>query len=235
MSVLYLVRHGQGSFGTDNYDRLSEVGREQCRLLGLHFAEQGERIDALYAGTLMRQRETADLIALGLAGAGGERLPVQQDPAFNEYEGDVILKAFAASLSEADLAAAGWPALQKDRRRFQLFLEQAAGAWVDGQLLANGSHAFQAFHGRVIEALIGIMRREGRGKNVVLSTSGGVIGIIVAHVLGASNRTGIELNWAVHNASVTRLIYSEQKVSLSMFNALPHLEQPERRKLITYR
>jgi broad specificity phosphatase PhoE len=235
MSVIYLVRHGQGSFGTDNYDKLSTVGREQCRLLGLHFAEQGERIDALYAGTLERQRETAELIADGLAGGGAERLSLHTDAAFNEYEGDQILKDFAAQLSEEDLARAGWPGLQKDRKRFQLFLEQAAGAWVQGKVLAEGTHAFRAFHGRVIGALTAIMQREGRGKTLIISSSGGVIGTIVAHVLGASNQTGIELNWAVHNASVTRLIYSEQKVSLSMFNALPHLERPDRRKLITYR
>ena len=47
----------------------------------------------------------------------------------------------------------------------------------------------------------------------------------MAHVLGLSNHMGIELNWAVHNASITRLIYSAEKVSLSMFNALPHLER----------
>jgi broad specificity phosphatase PhoE len=235
MSVIYLVRHGQGSFGTDNYDRLSTVGREQCRLLGMHFAEQGERIDALYAGTLERQRETAELVADGLRSASSARLALQTEPAFNEYEGDAILKDFAASLSHAELERAGWPDLQKDRKRFQLFLEQAAGAWVEGKVLADGTQAFRAFHARVIEALTAIMQREGRSKTVVISTSGGVIGTIVAHVLGASNRTGIELNWAVHNSSITRLIYSEQKVSLSMFNALPHLERPDRRALITYR
>jgi hypothetical protein len=62
-----------------------------------------------------------------------------------------------------------------------------------------------------------------------------VIGTIVAHVLGLANHLGIELNWAVHNASITRLIYNSQKISLSMFNALPHLERPEHRQLITYR
>jgi broad specificity phosphatase PhoE len=79
------------------------------------------------------------------------------------------------------------------------------------------------------------MRTEGRSKTLLVSTSGGVIGTAVAHVLGLSNHMGIELNWAVHNASITRLIYGAQKVSLSMFNALPHLERPDRRALITYR
>jgi broad specificity phosphatase PhoE len=62
-----------------------------------------------------------------------------------------------------------------------------------------------------------------------------VIGTIVAHVLGLANHVGIELNWAVHNASITRLIYNADKISLSMFNGLPHLDQEGRRQLITYR
>ncbi|MET0340107.1 MAG: histidine phosphatase family protein [Polyangiales bacterium] len=235
MSVVYLIRHGQGSFGTDNYDQLSTLGREQCRLLGLHFAELGERIDALYSGALQRQRETADLLAEGLASTGAARLAVTVDASFDEYEGDVILKEYADSLTEDQLKLAGWPSLQRDRRRFQLFLEQAAAAWADGRILGEASTAFKLFHGRVVGALRGVMQREGRGKTVAISTSGGVIGTLVAHVLGASEQTGIQLNWAVHNASITRLIYSEEKVSLSMFNALPHLDRSDRKQLVTYR
>ena len=66
MSTIYLVRHGQGSFGTENYDRLSSVGREQVKLLGAHLAESGERIDHVYSGALNRQLETAELLAAQL-------------------------------------------------------------------------------------------------------------------------------------------------------------------------
>ena len=63
MSVIYLIRHGQASFGTDNYDQLSAVGREQSAILGSYFAALGEPIDRIYTGTLARQRVTAQLIA----------------------------------------------------------------------------------------------------------------------------------------------------------------------------
>ena len=56
MSVIYLVRHGQASFGTDNYDQLSATGRQQVKLLGAYFAELGEPIDRIYSGALYRQR-----------------------------------------------------------------------------------------------------------------------------------------------------------------------------------
>jgi broad specificity phosphatase PhoE len=232
MSVIYLIRHGQASFGTDNYDQLSAVGREQSAILGSYFAALGEPIHRIYTGTLERQRETAQLVAAALAPTSP---PLTVEPAFDEYESESILHAFAASLTPAQLAEAGWPGLHHDRRRFQFFLERAARAWVEAQIVAEGMLPWRGFHGRIIAAIEQIMRTEGRGKTLVVSTSGGVIGTIVAHVLGLANHIGIELNWAVHNASITRLIYNADKMSLSMFNALPHLDQEGRRQLITYR
>jgi broad specificity phosphatase PhoE len=232
MSVIYLIRHGQASFGTDNYDQLSAVGREQSAILGSYFAALGEPIDRIYSGTLDRQRATAQLIAGALA---PHSPPLRVEPAFDEYDSESILNAFAASLPPAQLEQAGWPGLHADRRRFQFFLERAARAWVEAQVEAAGLLPWRSFHGRIIAAIENIMRTEGRSKTLLISTSGGVIGTIVAHVLGLANHVGIELNWAVHNASITRLIYNADKVSLSMFNGLPHLDQDGRRQLITYR
>ena len=69
MSVLYLVRHGQA--GTrENYDSLSDLGRDQARLLGEHFAQQKIRFDTVYSGSLSRQQATA---AEALPGANVDR------------------------------------------------------------------------------------------------------------------------------------------------------------------
>lgn len=235
MSVIYLVRHGQGSFGTANYDQLSPLGREQSRLVGEHFASMGETIHGLYAGSLQRQRETAELLAQGLGKDAPERLPVHVEPAFDEYEGDTILQAFADTLTPAQRTELDWPNLLRDRKRFQRFLERAARAWVDGVLPGETVLPWTGFRDRIVLALEAIMKREGRGKTLAICTSGGVIGTAVAHVLGLSNFMAIELNWAVHNASLTKLVYSDDKISLGSFNALPHLERADRKQLITYR
>ena len=232
MSVIYLIRHGQASFGTDNYDQLSALGREQSAILGSYFAALGEPIDRIYTGTLARQRVTGQLIGEALH---PQTPPLTVEPAFDEYDSESILNAFASSLTPGQREQAGWPGLHHDRRRFQFFLERAARAWVDGQTQAEGMLSWRSFHSRIVGAIETLMRTEGRSKTLLISTSGGVIGTIVAHVLGCANHVGIELNWAVHNASITRLIYSADKVSLSMFNGLPHLDQEGRRQLITYR
>lgn len=231
MSTIYLVRHGQGSFGADDYDKLSELGREQSRLLGAYFVEARERIDHIYSGSLKRQRETAELLRAQLPTAP----PLTIEPAFDEYDSDAILRCFAASLSQSELDASGWPNVHQDRKRFQLFLERAARAWVDAAIEAEYMTPWRSFHSRIMEALHDVMVQQGRSKTLVISTSGGVIGAIVAHVLGLANHVAIELNWAVHNASITRLYYNADKVTLSMFNALPHLDREDRRSLITYR
>ena len=235
MSTIYLVRHGQGSFGTHDYDRLSPLGREQAKLVGEHFAATGETIDRIYTGSLRRQRETAELIAEGLGAKGAALSDAIVEPAFDEYDGTALLACYASTLSPDEQTRAGWPALLADRKRFQLFLEQAARAWVDGKLESESLVSWSGFHGRIVTALERIMAHEGRGKTLAIATSGGVIGTAVAHVLGQTTHLGIELNWAVHNGSLTRLIYTSQKVSLSMFNALPHLERMGRPELITYR
>jgi len=236
MSELYLVRHGQGSFGSGNYDKLSELGCEQAQVVGQHLAEVGVKLDAVYAGTLVRQHETAELLAKAYAGASGTPLPVLSEPAFNEYDGDAILKHYAASLAPAELASLGFPELLRERAKFQLFLERAARAWVDGTLVDASLVSWTDFHARIADAILRLMREHGRGKTLLVCTSGGVIGTAVAHVLGLRNHTGIELNWAVHNASITRFTYSGERISLSMFNALPHLEhRPDRKRLITFR
>jgi broad specificity phosphatase PhoE len=232
MSTIYLVRHGQACFGADNYDQLSPTGRQQARLLGDLFFASGERIDAIYSGGLQRQRDTAALIAQAL---GASAPPMTIESAFEEYDGDAVLRTFAATRTAHELQVAGWPAGRHDRRTYQLFLEQAARAWVDARIAAEDLLPWQDFQGGIVTALQQLMRLEGRAKTLIVSTSAGVIGAAVASVLGLANSTALELTWAIHNASITRLMYSPDKVSLSMFNALPHLESTAHRQLITYR
>ena len=60
MGTLYLVRHGQASFGAEDYDHLSELGRRQSVRLGEYFAERGIHFDGLIAGTLRRHKQTLE-------------------------------------------------------------------------------------------------------------------------------------------------------------------------------
>ncbi|MGM8889153.1 histidine phosphatase family protein, partial [Psychrobacter sp. 1U2] len=59
MTTILLARHGQASFGQENYDRLSELGSTQARLLGQHYATTQRHIDAIFTGSLSRQQDSA--------------------------------------------------------------------------------------------------------------------------------------------------------------------------------
>jgi broad specificity phosphatase PhoE len=59
MSMIYMIRHGQASFGKDNYDRLSPLGKRQARILAQHLLTTGFHPDAVYSGTMVRKTTTA--------------------------------------------------------------------------------------------------------------------------------------------------------------------------------
>ena len=76
MGQLYLVRHGQASFGADDYDQLSELGQRQSRRLGEHWAERGVVFDAVITGTLKRHAQTW----AGIASGAGIDAVLDNDP-----------------------------------------------------------------------------------------------------------------------------------------------------------
>ena len=82
MGTLYLVRHGQASFGADDYDVLSPRGHEQAVRLGEYWRGRGMAFDAVMTGTLRRHTETLLGIAQGL-----QTMPeVTRWPGLNEYD-----------------------------------------------------------------------------------------------------------------------------------------------------
>ena len=86
MSVIYIARHGQASFGEDNYDRLSERGVEQARILAGYFIDLGLSFDAVCSGGIMRQRQTAQEILDAYGRRGIACPPLAILPEFDEYD-----------------------------------------------------------------------------------------------------------------------------------------------------
>ena len=219
MSTVYLIRHGQACFGTDDYDRLSENGALQVLYLRQHFESAGESLDAIFSGVLRRQRETAAILADGTGLGVGHR------PEFNEYDAEAILRRHASPASTAS----------RDARSFQRWLESASLAWVAGGLDGPGLEPWHDFRARVARGLEDLMKSEGRARRFAVCTSAGVIGAAVGHVLGLDDPGALKLSWSNHNATITRLQYDGDRVSLHSFNAVPHLERAELRPLLTYR
>ena len=235
MSELVFVRHGQASFGAASYDALSERGFEQVRELAKHWLETGESFQAIYSGTLQRQRETAT----ELASVVKDQVAPQRMESLNEYHGDPLIHIYLRDHAEREGVTLpdAWPI--KDNKIFQSVLEAASACWIRDELKPQdcdkGFEYWGDFKRRVFEAVDQIMAVNTGGRKVLVSTSGGVIATALQRVLGFSDQQAIATNWMVHNSSVTRVRYGGGRVSLLQFNSMPHLERQGKQHLITFR
>lgn len=222
MAELFVVRHAQAAFGTDNYDRLTELGHRQSRWLGEYFAERAMRFDRVITGTLRRHRETLAGISETLAG-----LPeAQTREGLDEYEADVLL---AAHLGEGGLARIDRGG---DRRAHFRILREALYAWVDGTLQTEAHTPFDKFSAGVRDALAAA--RAPGAERVLVVSSGGPISTLIGTVLGLAPRTVVELNLQARNTGVSEFRAGAKVVHCVSFNNVPHLDRPDRRDFVTY-
>lgn len=215
MAELYVVRHGQASFGADDYDALSEVGHEQSRLVGDALREAGWIPDRLVTGTLKRQRDT--LSAMGFDGTPEEHA------GFNEYDfHDLLAVRFAKAVPED---------VKGDRKTHFRTLRETILDWQDGGI-EGAKETWTTFEGRV-EAARGFAT-DTDARRVLVVSSGGVIGQLVARALQAPKPMMMELNLQIKNTSITKFVFSGPRFFLHEFNSVPHLSRPERAEMLTY-
>ncbi|MCU0957954.1 MAG: histidine phosphatase family protein [Hydrogenophaga sp.] len=222
MGTLYLVRHGQASFGADDYDQLSELGRRQCEQLGRHWAERGQRFDAVVMGTLRRHRQTWDAMA---DGAGWQQDPLPW-PGLNEYDSEAVIR----SIHSQPLARPDTPELY--RHHFRL-LRDGLAQWMAGTVSPRGMPSYPEFVAGVTAALDHV-RQHHVGQRVLIVSSGGPIATAVGHVLGLSPERTIDLNMRIRNSAVTEFQFSPKRHTLLTYNTLPHLDRPDLADWITY-
>jgi broad specificity phosphatase PhoE len=221
MGTLYLVRHGQASFGAADYDQLSPLGQRQSQRLGEHFRSHGLRFATVLTGTLRRQTQTWQGIADGM----GVSTPSLPWPGLNEYDPAALIAALGAPTPAPATTPEGY------RQHFRL-LRMALERWMAGTIAPAGMPTHAAFVAGVTSALAHV--QNGGGGDVLLVSSGGPIAMAVAHLLGASAPAAIDLNLRLRNTAVCEVAYSPRRCTLLSFNALPHLSSPELADWITY-
>ena len=221
MGTLYLVRHGQASFGAEDYDQLSPLGRQQSVRLGEYFASKGLKFDAAITGTLRRQAQTFE----GIAQGAGLTLMPQQREGLNEYDSEAVIGAIHPTKLEKPTSP------EQYRHHFRL-LRDGLTQWMAGVVSPRGMPDYAQWRQRIIDALDHV-RQTSEG-NVLMVSSGGPISTAVGHVLGTSAETTIELNLRIRNSSVTEFAFTPKRHMLVTYNTLPHLDSPEHADWITY-
>ena len=235
MSTLYLIRHGQASFGKENYDRLSERGKRQSRLLGEHLSSRGISFDAVYTGTLSRHQETLQDMAEAYNDAGISLPAARTLPELNEYDSRTILETIIPELLNED------PSYQTDtanlfteRKSFQRVFEASMLRWAAGNHPAS-LLKWSDFVAGVYRGVSAIMRADGRGKRVAVITSGGPVSVAVRRALGLTDENTMRVTWQIKNCSLTRFKCTESELMLESFNEVAHLEGVGEEGIVTYR
>jgi broad specificity phosphatase PhoE len=230
VGTIYLVRHGQAAFGTDHYDRLTDLGVVQARLLGGYFSRRNIRFDAVFTGTLRRQSETAQGIFEGHPDLRTSPSP-ETFPGLDEYKPEAIMMALTGTFPAPALAAA-----RRDpvvvREHFRV-LREALLAWAEDRTRPEGMPVWQVFQDSAVEALVEARRRFPDG-NVLIVSSGGPIAAVVAATLNAPPATAVELNLRIRNSSLTEFAATPRRHNLISFNGLPHLDTNPDPTLVTY-
>ena len=222
MGTLHLVRHGQASFGADDYDQLSARGMEQAVRLGQFWRDRGLRFDAVLTGTLRRHTQTLQGIAEGLGGVP-EALAL---PGLNEYDSHALIEAIhPGPLPKPDTT-------ELYRHHFRLLCD-ALAQWMGGTISPRGMPSWDGFSEGVRSALDHV-RRHHAGQQVLLVSSGGPISTAVGQVLGTAPEVTIALNMRIRNSAVTEFSISPKRLMLQTFNTLPHLNEPVHQDWITH-
>ena len=233
MGTLLLVRHGQARPFEKDSDQLSPLGEEQARRLGQYWVERGVSFNEVYSGTLVRQRRTADIVGQCFVEAGLSWPERRSTPDLNEYDADGISRKLIPAFAERDEKFRGLLATFEEHkqspdrnRHFQRMFEVVTQLWLSGELEVDGVESWANFKTRVRRALKEIVSAEGSGRRVAVFTSGGVIGATVQTVLDAPEKQALQINWRVKNCSLTEFTFGGGRVSLDVFNSLPHLDDP---------
>jgi broad specificity phosphatase PhoE len=219
MGVVLLVRHGQASFGSEDYDVLSETGVDQSRVLGRALAAQGVVPSAVLHGAMRRQRDTAAAVVAG----GGWPVSPELDRGWDEFD-HVAVVARGATVPVASL----------DRRGFQELFEAATARWSGGEHDQEYDEPWPAFLARAGAALDRAFARTGV---TVVVSSGGPIAAVCATLVDPDApadevpRLWNAFNTVTANASVTRVLQGSTGRRLLSFNEHSHLP----RDLVTYR
>jgi broad specificity phosphatase PhoE len=219
MGVVLLVRHGQASFGAEDYDVLSDTGVEQSRVLGRALAGQGITPSSVVHGAMRRQRDTAT----AMVEAGGWSVTPELDAGWDEFDHVAVV---ARGLAGSDAGT--------DRRAFQRLFEEATARWSGGEHDEEYAEVWPAFLARATEALGRLLARDGV---TIAVSSGGPIAAVSAALVDplappeAMPRLWNSFNTVTANASVTRVLEGSTGRRLLSFNEHSHLP----RELVTFR
>ena len=228
MAVIYLIRHGQASFGEADYDTLSETGVRQSHVLGQRLARLLTRPATVTCGDMLRHRQTARAAMQAVDMTTEWRT----DRRWNEIDHERIISAYRPDLGGHDDVRREMMKAADPHRAFQEMFEAAVARWVAGEHDDDYAETWPMFRARCREALDQLVERLPSATDALVFTSGGPISAIVMDLLAVPD--GGRFNFSIVNCSITKLVAGKRGITLSSFNGHAHFEG-EHAGLLTYR
>lgn len=239
MGHLLLVRHGQASFLEQNYDKLSQKGEAQARLLGEHWVSRRFTFDRVFSGPRVRQQETARIVGEAYKAAGLPWPALELLPEFDEFQAEAVIERSLPGLLDSDSHVRGlYKEFEKAEgqaarfKTFQRLFEVIVGRWAGGELPIEGIEPWQTFCERVQRGLSQLSQNGNRGKQIAIFTSGGPTGVAMQRALRLNTEATLRSAWMVPNSAYSVFLFSGDRFTLSSYNAYPHITD---RDLLTYR
>jgi broad specificity phosphatase PhoE len=221
MAQMFLVRHAQASFGSDDYDKLSDLGHQQSLLLGEYFAERKQQFDLVVTGDMLRHKQTAS----GILGPH-KNIDVVTDANWNEFDFEVIVSAFLRNFPERK------PQPGSPRSEWYKVLKSAMLAWSQNELKLGSGETWSEFCERVKKGAEFV--RASEHKNALVVSSGGAMAVFLMALFNTSVEQAISFNLQIRNTSVSQLYFNKSSFQLNSFNNVPHLDTPVHLAKITY-
>ncbi|TBU84806.1 histidine phosphatase family protein [Phytopseudomonas dryadis] len=232
MGSIYLIRHGQASFGADDYDVLSPIGIRQAEVLGAYLAETGLQLDHAISGDLLRQKHTASIALQQLPEAPALAI----DAAFNEFDAEAVIRTLLPALlpHEPDALHIMRNAAH-NRAEFQRLFARLLDTWIGGDYNEPALQSWQAFLEQVRGGLERLLAAAHDGQRIAVFTSGGTITALLHLLTDIPVSSAFQLNWQIVNTSLSCLKFRGEQVTLASFNSHAHLQLLKTPSLITYR
>jgi len=220
MGAIYLVRHGQASFGQADYDKLSDKGQKQSEILGTHFKKLVTP-DNFYSGDLLRHGQTADHF---LTGFGDSCIPMITHSGFNEFNHVEVLVRYKPEWQDYKVMALDLAKNPVPKKAFENAFLAAVKRWISGGHDHEYEESWTQFQNRCTSALEEVIAQSSDAKNIVIFTSGGPISAITQKILRLADRETFSINSVLANTGVSKLLFSGDRLSVSYLNNYVHLE-----------
>jgi len=206
-------------------------------MLGGYLAERKLVFDAVYAGSLNRQRRTAELAleALRAAGQNLKEIPeIVVDERWNEFSLlDVYRKLAPRLVADSEEFACDYEQMQSDLISDPHTTRGAAGrcdralieAWMGNCYPDYDGQLWEEFRARAHSGFEDLSMRDPND-NVAIFTSATPIAIWVGAALELSNEKILRLMAVLYNSGISTLKIRRGELLLLDFNTTPHLTSP---------